>query len=95
MSLPYEDFCFLDFSDEEFAGKYSLAKLSGTLRDNGFIVNEDTVLGLNNLLRQPDLLNIATDDGKKALSENLTRLNSLGKLISVKFSNICDCVVYE
>ena len=56
-----------DFSVEEFTGNYSLATLCKSLRNDGLSLSGDTVKGLNNLLKQPDLLKIITTKKRKAL----------------------------
>lgn len=66
-----------DFNVEEFTGKYSLAALCKSLRNDGLSLSGDTVKGLNNLLKQPDLLNIITTKKMKGPSESLTKLKEL------------------
>lgn len=89
----------LDFSIEEFTGKYSLDGLCGALRKDGLIVTEDTVDALNELLTVPDLYDKLTNaKSSKKISDKIRKLKesydeskdesvlkSLNRLLLVKF----------
>jgi|GEM_PF-43362 len=89
----------LEFSTDEFTGKYSLDDFCGTLRKDGLIIMSNTVEALNDLLILPDLYGklIALKRSKKIPfnliklkeayeeSQDESDLKSLNRLLLKKF----------